>query len=162
MSKYNEDISLWMTDGNGFTRTFYAFKSEKDPVIGLINRIILPNKYIMPIARIYDRTEIKHCFVQGVKVANIECQERWYGKEISSFKIKLILKDNSFVGPFYSNSTIIDLEQQFNALVEQYCNYVYHHKYSSAIVFKLGTEEILIAKIQFKNNKLIINKLTDL
>jgi hypothetical protein len=144
MSKFNKDISLWLANGKE-TKTFYAFNglAEKKAIEGLINRMVLPLKYEFPIARIFIKTEIKHAFVQGIEVDHINKQLRWYGADISDYKIKLILKDNTFVGPFYSNSLIADKKNQMDELINYYCNNIYKNNFDSAIVIDVKSETIV-------------------
>jgi hypothetical protein len=162
MSKFNENISLWMCNENE-QKTFYAFKClpENKAIEGLITRILLPNKFVYPIARIYVKTELKLSFVQGIKIDNIDKQQHWYGADISAFKKKLILNDpeNSKVGPFYSNSLIVDKIQQLTNFIEHYKS-LYINKIASLLVYELfNGHEILVVQATCHKNKLQYKKL---
>jgi hypothetical protein len=158
MPKFNEDIALWMGNSQNEQRTFYAFKGQKQDkaIEGLLKRMMWPNRFKYPIARVYVRTELHSAYVQGNKVNNIKDQELWYGPGISSFKIKMILEDgeNSQVGPFYSNSTIADAKMQLETLVYEYCALKYP-KFISAIIYDLrNNDEKLVAKAKLINEQI--------
>lgn len=161
MPKFNTDIKVILTNDKE-SLSFYAFNGEKEPFKGIYNRLIHPKRFIYPIARIYYKNELKHSYIQGYEVNKKQLEKKWYGADISAFKIKLILKNGDRVGPFYSNSHL-PLEQQYNYLIEHYLKKTYERKFISALVFYIQeNEEILAAQALFKNKQLIINKKIEL
>ena len=160
MPKFDKNIKLWLTNGTEI-KTFYGFnnKSQEQSVEGLIKRMLIPNRFKLPIARLYINSELNRCFVQGNEVKSQSQQENWYGPEISAFKIKLILiENNEFVGPFYSNS-LINIDKQYKTLIEQYCKGIYKNKFKSALIFDLrDNQDELVTQIVFKDSKYIVNK----
>lgn len=170
MSQFNNNIKLWMATGRvgEEKRCYPAFAglSEEKAIKRLIEKQMYPNRYDFPIARIYVNSKLKHIFIQGVEVDSVEHEKRWYGKEISDFKLKLILLGtNISIGAFYSNS-FLGKKEQFYALIEEYCKRKYKNKFSSALIFDIsGEEEKIAAKITYSKKEYKIynseNKITE-
>jgi hypothetical protein len=158
MSKFNQNICLWMVDKEGKKLKFWAFSADKHPIESFYKRLIYPNRYKIPVAEIYENNILVKKYINGIEVP-VEVK-KWFGPDISSFKLKLIINDenNSQVGPFYSNSTITDLRSQYQALLYQYLNVEYPGIWISAIVMDIRNgEDKIIRKLKYdtKNKKVI-------
>ena len=143
MNTFNKDIILWL--GNGKEKLqFYAFQGNPErQTQSLLKRIMWPNKFKYPIARLYHKGILVKTWLQGMEIKDINEEKPFFGSDISSFKIKIILKDLSKVGPFYSNA-FLEEKPQFNMLIEQYLKYKYERKFISALIIDIrnGKDEI--------------------
>lgn len=158
MPKYNENIKLLLSSGKiGDVPQYYsAFNlgSESKEINGLFKRLVLPNRYKYPIARVYVNRELKYSYIQGVLVDNKFSESPYYGADISLYKLKLILiKDNEFTTNFYSNSFIENPKMQLKALLEQYCKGIYKNKFISALIYDINLNALVFKIIYSPSTK---------
>jgi hypothetical protein len=148
MPELNKDIKLWMAGDGKEPIQFFALKSHNNnhekQIYGLLKRMMWPNKFKYPIAKLYIKEKLVKAWLQGMEIKeDLNQNTKWFGTGISAFKLKIILSDFSKVGPFYSNS-FLEEKPQFNLLIEQYLKYKYERKFLSALIMDIreGNDEI--------------------
>jgi hypothetical protein len=160
MPKYNYNYILYLTDGQNKQRWPAFSKLTEQKAIERFKKRIFNERFNFPIARIYINNKLMHSFVQGVEVPVGKSGEKWYGPNISAFKLKMILLDGSFIGPFYSNSHL-DIKMQHDTLISEYCKGKYNRKFISALIYYIQeSQEQLATQIKYNinTNKYSINK----
>jgi hypothetical protein len=121
MPKFNRNIKAWLVNEAGEKIIRYAFKHEKTTekaIEGLYRRIILKYQFDYPIAKVYIDNKLYKNYIEGIEVDNLNT--KWYGPEISEYKIKIVYSDGTKSNPFYSNS-LVSKKHQLEMLVNKHC-----------------------------------------
>lgn len=157
MQKLNNDIKLWMTNGNEKPKIEYGFDIPVEKSIFYLKKRFFKawaNKY--KIAYIYNGENTVFTAINGIEVVNpIKADKKHYGADISMFKLRIYLLagiENPL--PFYSSTILeeINYKEAYYDLINRHVKGNYRKTVTVAIMYRYDDQRKEIEVSRFKKD----------